>query len=121
MGLTEIERGINVNRKERLIENMTNLIVPVMRAAISLLVDFIESQTQQMSQVQEVKQITDERLLTIKEAAEFLQVTENAIRKWVSEGRLKARRVGQDIRFLKSEILEWTASQADNHPLRRVK
>ncbi len=112
-----------MSRKERLIENLISLFVPVIRTAILMLVDYFECQTQQGSPLphrQEPKQI-DERLMTIKEAAEFLQVTENAIRKWVSEGRLKARRVGQDIRFLKSEILEWTASQADNHSLRRVK
>lgn len=112
-----------MSRKERLIENLISLFVPVIRTAILMLVDYFECQTQQSSPLPhrpEPKQI-DERLITIGEAAEFLQVTENAIRKWVSEGRLKARRVGQDIRFLKSEILEWTASQADNHPLRRVK
>ena len=111
-----------MSRKERLIENLISLFVPVIRTAILMLVDYFESQVQQSSPLphKQEKQI-DERLITIGEAAEFLQVTENAIRKWVSEGRLKARRVGQDIRFLKSEILEWTASQADNHPLRRVK
>lgn len=111
-----------MSRKERLIENLISLFVPVIRTAILMLVDYFECQTQSspLPHRPEPKQI-DERLMTIKEAAEFLQVTENAIRKWVSEGRLKARRAGQDIRFLKSEILEWTATQADSQPLRRVK
>lgn len=36
---------------------------------------------------------------TIKEAAEYLEVAEITIRRWVSEGMLKSKRIGRNIVF----------------------
>ena len=47
-----------------------------------------------------------DRLLTAKQAAEFLGTTENAIRIATSRGKIPARRNGRRVRYLASELLE---------------
>ncbi|RKX75226.1 MAG: DNA-binding protein, partial [Spirochaetes bacterium] len=41
---------------------------------------------------------------TIKEASEYLEVSEITIRKWVKTGKLKSRRVGRNIVFNADEL-----------------
>jgi excisionase family DNA binding protein len=53
-----------------------------------------------------------ERLLTVEEAADFLRVKPSTIHSWVSKDRIKYRRSGRLLRFLKSELLERTAKDA---------
>ena len=38
--------------------------------------------------------MTDERLLTVREVAEHLQATEESVRRWLREGRLRGVRPG---------------------------
>src|SRR5438270_8797728 len=48
-----------------------------------------------------------QRLLTITEAAEFLQVSETSLRRWTNSGKLRCFRVGgrSERRFLKEDLL----------------
>lgn len=41
---------------------------------------------------------------TIKEAAEYLEVAEITIRRWVSEGMLKSKRIGRNIVFYADDL-----------------
>jgi len=51
---------------------------------------------------------SDEPLMSIKEASEFLKVSPWTLRKWGNEGKLKDIRIGtrKDRRYQKSELLK---------------
>src|SRR5215831_12633554 len=49
-----------------------------------------------------------QRLLSVEEAADVLQVTPAAIYKWVSERAIPFRKAGSQTRFVVEELLEWT-------------
>ncbi len=55
--------------------------------------------------------MAEDRLLTMKEACEFLQVSHATVYRWINEGRLKAYKAGRAIRFRKEDLLaaleEW--------------
>lgn len=104
-----------MDKQERVIEEMTAALVPAVRHAVLICLREHQDQFPVRSQNE------DDRMLTIREAAQFLNVTEMAIRSWVKKGQMKARRVGADMRFLKSELLKWTEEQADKKHLRAVK
>lgn len=94
-----------VNRQERIIQEITDALVPAVRHAVMICLreyDLFRSPRQNEP---------DDRMLNIREAAEFLQVTPEAIRAWVRKKELIPRRVGSDMRFLRSELLEWTEEQ----------
>ena len=97
-----------VNRQERIIQEITEALVPAVRHAVMICLreyDLFRAPRQNEP---------DDRMMTIREAAQFLQVTEEAIRKWVRKKILIPRRVGSDMRFLKSELLKWTEEQETN-------
>jgi len=45
-----------------------------------------------------------DQLMTIKNAAEMLAVTESAIRKWLYQGRLRAVKVGRLTRLRRNDV-----------------
>jgi excisionase family DNA binding protein len=45
--------------------------------------------------------------LTIDETMAFLSVSKNKVEKMIREGSLPAYKIGGDIRFRRSELLEW--------------
>ena len=47
-----------------------------------------------------------DKLLTIKELAEYLKMREEAILRYVKAGKIPARRVGRSLRFDKDQINE---------------
>lgn len=53
----------------------------------------------------------NEKLLTINQLAEKLQVTRQTIRNWRKSGKIKEHRIGDTIRFKLSEVLGQTTSQ----------
>jgi excisionase family DNA binding protein len=51
---------------------------------------------------------TTDELLTRKDAADLLRVTQRTILTWEKEGKMpKAKRLGGVLRFSKNEIIEW--------------
>jgi excisionase family DNA binding protein len=46
-------------------------------------------------------------ILTVKQLADFLQVTELTIRRALNDGRLKGFKIGRDWRIEKENVLEW--------------
>lgn len=103
-----------MDKQERVIEEMTAALVPAVRHAVLICLQEHEIFTPKPSN-------GDDRMLTIREAAAFLQVTEDAIRTWVRKGVLVPRRAGSDMRFLKSELLDWTAGKTDKPKLKAIK
>lgn len=55
------------------------------------------------------KNISKEELLTTKEAAEFLRVSEASIRRWTASGEIKCYRIGkrQIRRISKDSLIEY--------------
>jgi PTS system nitrogen regulatory IIA component len=47
--------------------------------------------------------------LTVRDVARFLNVTENAVYRWISDGDLPAEQVGGQYRFNRAELLEWAS------------
>jgi PTS system nitrogen regulatory IIA component len=50
-------------------------------------------------------------LLTVREAAELLRVTERQIYRWVDEEEIPSRRIRDQVRFNRTDLLEWATSR----------
>lgn len=46
-------------------------------------------------------------VLTTQQLAEFLQVSDQTIKRAIKTGKLKAFKVGKDWRFEKEEVMKW--------------
>lgn len=49
--------------------------------------------------------------LSVSDVAELLGVSGKTVYRWVKDGRLPAYRLGQQLRFNRSELLEWATAQ----------
>jgi len=49
--------------------------------------------------------------LSVSDVAKLLSVSEKTVYRWIQQGRLPAYRLGQQLRFNKSELLEWATAQ----------
>lgn len=52
-----------------------------------------------------------EELYTIKEVAEYLKVTTDAVHKWVRSGKLKAFKIGGVVRVSKSNLEDFISKE----------
>ncbi len=50
--------------------------------------------------------IQKEKLLTVKETALYLSLSDQTIRRWINEGKLNAVKIGKEFRIKLSEIIE---------------
>lgn len=48
--------------------------------------------------------VQDEKLLTVKQTAVYLSLTEQTIRKWINTGKLNAIKIGKEFRVKLSDI-----------------
>src|SRR3954463_16496968 len=67
----------------------------------------------------DMKGPTPADLLDIREAAEFLRVSETSLRRWTNAGRLRCLRIGgrRERRFRRSDLLAFLGSDAGpGHP-----
>jgi excisionase family DNA binding protein len=64
-----------------------------------------------------------EEILTIREVAEFLKVTERTIYRLAADSQIPAFKVGGSWRFRKAELIQWMSEQsrAGSDPDRRPK
>ena len=60
----------------------------------------------------------EEKLMSIKEVAEFLGVSKMAIYKWAKKGFIPCLRVGRQYRFIKEEIIEWAKKRGSRGRMR---
>lgn len=49
----------------------------------------------------------EQKLLTINEVAEYLQISEVTLKKWVKNNDIPYYRVGKNFRFKRSDLDEW--------------
>ncbi len=47
------------------------------------------------------------RILTVRQAAEVLQASEETVRDWLRRGRIPGRRVGRSWRISEDALLDW--------------
>jgi excisionase family DNA binding protein len=62
--------------------------------------------------------------LTVAEVANLLRVKTRTIYEWVSSGHIPHRKVGDRLLFLRSEVINWTATadnQTRNNKIRAVR
>ncbi len=48
-----------------------------------------------------------ERLLNVRQVAEYLQLKESTIYSWAQEGRIPAIKIGRTWRFRRADLDEW--------------
>lgn len=60
---------------------------------------------------------TESRLMTVKEAADYLRMHERTIRAWANQGEIPYRRIKSEIRFDRQEIDEY--SRREFHALNK--
>lgn len=53
-----------------------------------------------------------DEILTVREVAEFLKVTERTIYRLASEGQIPSFKVGGSWRFRRTDLVKWMAEQA---------
>lgn len=53
--------------------------------------------------------------MDVRETAEFLGLTPATVYRWAESGVIPVRRFGRQVRFLRSDLLEW-AKEADLPP-----
>lgn len=56
----------------------------------------------------------ESEILTIKEVAEYLKVTDRTIYRLANKGEIPAFKVGNTWRFERARIAEWMSNQAKN-------
>lgn len=56
-----------------------------------------------------------EEILTVREVAEFLKVTERTIYRLATEGQIPSFKVGGSWRFQRSDLIQWMNEQAKGH------
>jgi PTS system nitrogen regulatory IIA component len=56
-----------------------------------------------------------ERWMTAEEAAEYLQVAEATVKKWVKLDQIPHGKVGSMARFRKSDLDAWALANAEEH------
>jgi len=68
--------------------------------------------------IERLADISPGELYTLREACRVLRVSEPTVRRWVKTGRLRARKIGRDYRFLGSELLgARVATRGEPRPL----
>ncbi len=57
-----------------------------------------------------------DEIMTVREVAEFLKVTERTIYRLASEGEIPSFKVGGSWRFRRADLAAWMAKQSDRDP-----
>ena len=55
--------------------------------------------------------------LSVRDAARILNVSGKTIYRWIQQGRLPAYKINEQIRFNKTELLEWAMARKINVPV----
>lgn len=53
------------------------------------------------------------RMLTVREVAEYLQVTTRTVYEWTARGELPCIRISNRLRFLHSDVLRWVEQRKE--------
>lgn len=50
-------------------------------------------------------------LLTLREVAAYLRVSEKTVRRWVAQGRIPCVRLGRVVRFVAGDVFRWVSAR----------
>lgn len=53
------------------------------------------------------------KILTVRQAAELLQASEETVRDWLRRGRIPGRRVGRSWRISEEALLDWLGANGE--------
>lgn len=59
-----------------------------------------------------------DEIMVLREACEFLKVSDPTLRKMIRNGEVPYAKVGGTFRFLKSELIRWMKEQSDASQVR---
>ena len=60
-------------------------------------------------------ELSDERLMTVTDVAEWLQVHPNTVRRHIKAGKLRSVHVGRHVRILKGDLESYLQPESDDH------
>ena len=55
----------------------------------------------------------EETMLTLREVAEYLRVSEKTVRRWVAQRRIPCVRLGRAVRFVRGDVFRWVSARKD--------
>lgn len=56
----------------------------------------------------------NERILTVDQAAELLQLKPQTVREYIKAGKLKANKIGKSWRILQSDVMALVSGKSEN-------
>jgi excisionase family DNA binding protein len=115
-------RRIAVNMEKDLKTKISMILAPAIGEALELMLEHRPSSATPVINSGEPgsKQRPDE-YLTVAEAARFLRVHPRTIYELVYQNRIPYHKVGDRILFMRTSLIEWTASQAEIDRSRRLR
>ena len=60
-------------------------------------------------------ELSDERLMTVTDVAEWLQVHPNTVRRHIKAGKLRSVHVGRNVRILKGDLESYLQPESEDH------
>ena len=110
--------GMNNDLKNRI----STILAPAISEALALIFDE-QRQHEGESGVEKGRPVSGESkdYLTVAEAAKLLRVHSRTIYELVYQDRIPYHKVGDRILFLRTALIEWTASQAEIDRSRRLR
>lgn len=105
-----------------LANRIMDILTPAIRASVLTLIEANLSTTSSnaANEIQSTSQDRDNLdFMIIQEVAIFLRSNPRTIYNFVATGRIPYHKVGDKLLFLRSEIIEWTAKEAEADRSRR--
>lgn len=63
----------------------------------------------------------EEKLMNVKEVAEFLNVSEVVVYRWAKQGFIPCLKVGRQYRFIREEVIDWARKRGSKGRIRQEK
>lgn len=63
----------------------------------------------------------EEKLMNVKEVAEFLDVSEVVVYRWAKRGFIPCLKVGRQYRFIREEVIDWARKRGNKGRMRTGK
>lgn len=103
---------------ERIAGHLHNLLDSGTRLSKLIIAIWFESLRNEIEIRQSSREAkTESRLMTVKEAADYLRMHEGTLRAWANQGEIPYRRIKSEIRFDRQEIDEY--SRREFHALNK--
>jgi len=109
MNKNQVEIFRNIDRATDHFHGAIDALNIVSKILIASLLESLRGEIEIRQTAREPKKPSS--LMTVKEAANYLQVHEKTIRVWVNQGDIPTRRIKSELRFDRREIDEWSRQE----------